>query len=59
MALKFDTVFGDFAVFSERKDLEATTVCEDWAIPVHELMEATRFSNDIRSWSNREVICIT
>ena len=49
---KLDALFGELAKAREREDLEASAVCQNWMIPIHEFMKSTEFLDELFTRSN-------
>ena len=56
VAAELAAFFLQFANACQREYLEATGVCEDRAVPCIELMQSTSFSQNVKAWSQIEVI---
>jgi hypothetical protein len=56
VALKANSVLGDFAKLGERKDLVASGICKNRAIPPHEIVKPTKFIEYISAGAEVEVV---
>ena len=55
---EYSTFFGELAIVCQRKHLETTTICEDWAIPTIEFVQTACLFQNIKSRTEIEMICI-
>ncbi len=58
MGAEHDAVFLNIVDLSERKNLKYAAICQNWAIPVHEFMQAARFLHELVSGPKIKVIRI-
>ncbi len=49
-------VLAQFAQVTQAEDLEAATIGEDGAIPVHEVVQSTKIANQLGAWSQHEMV---
>src|SRR5215467_11098047 len=57
--LEFDALFGDFAQFRERENLEPAAIRENGTIPAHEIVQAAKMFDDVESRPNEQMISVS
>ncbi|MNP25099.1 hypothetical protein D3C76_1178920 [compost metagenome] len=49
----------DFAHFTKTEYLKSTTISQDRTIPIHEFMQTARFTYNVMTWTQEQMIRIT